>query len=59
MSIVGIALRGFGKALKKNVSAIKSVKPTLGQSKTTDYKIKSLPKRGKAIYQAERLKGGK
>ena len=58
MSVIGIALRGFGKALKKDVKdkTIKSVKPT---SKTTEYKYKNLPKRAKAIYQAEILKGGK
>ena len=55
----GMALRGIGKALKGNVSTIKSVKPTLGQSKTIEYKMKSLPKRASAMYQAERLKGTK
>lgn len=59
MSVVGMALRGFGKALKKGTSAVRSVKPTLGKSKTAEYKIKSLPKRAKAIYQAEKLKGTK
>ncbi len=58
MSVIGIALRGFGKALKKD-KTIKSVKPTTGTSKTTEYKYKNLPKRVKAIYQAEILKGGK
>ena len=62
--IFGIAVRGLGKALAKQAGkkispTIKSVKPTLGQSKTTEYKIKSLPKRVSAMYQAERLKGGK
>jgi len=61
MSVIRIALRGFGKALKKDVKdkTIKSVKPTTGTSKTTEYKYKNLPKRAKAIYQAEILKGGK
>ena len=48
MSVIGIALRGFGKALKKD-KTIKSVKPTTGTSKTTEYKYKNLPKRAKAI----------
>ena len=34
---VGIALRGFGKALKKD-KTIKSVRPTLGRAKTDKYK---------------------
>ena len=33
---VGLALRGFGKALKKD-KTIKSVKPTIGKSKTKEY----------------------
>ena len=34
MSVVGIALRGFGKALKGKVSpTIKSVKPSVGKTK--------------------------
>jgi|DEB0MinimDraft_10_1074344.scaffolds.fasta_scaffold39967_2 hypothetical protein len=62
--IFGIAVRGLGKALvkragKKISPTIKSVKPTTGQSETIGYKIKSLPKRVKAIYEAERLKRGK
>ena len=36
-NIFGIALRGFGKALKSN-KTIKGVRPTLGRVKTDKYK---------------------
>lgn len=60
MAGFGIALRGLGLLGKtKKVSpTIKSLEPKLGQSDTINYKFKNLPKRIKAIYEAERLKRG-
>ena len=49
MSVVGIALRGFGKALKKGKVSptIKSVKPSVGKTKQQKevFKIKQQGKK--------------